>query len=117
MPDGAAPGASYSFGMWADGLVVTAGQVGRRGDGVLADGLDAQVDQAIENLAAVLAAAGSGLEQVMKTTCLISDIANFRRFDELYRKWFSDPLPARTTYGVSLAPGLLFEIEAWALRG
>jgi 2-iminobutanoate/2-iminopropanoate deaminase len=113
----AAPTASYSQGIVAGPLVVTAGQVGSDpSTGRLGGSLVEQVETAITNLKAVLAEAGVGLEDVVKTTCFLTRIEDFKEFDAVYRRHFSDPLPARSTVGVVLAGDLLFEIEAWALR-
>jgi 2-iminobutanoate/2-iminopropanoate deaminase len=112
----AAPTASYSQAIASRGLVTTAGQVGAdAATGRLASGLAAQVEQAIQNLQAVLHSAGLDLNCVMKTTCYLANIADFQEFDAVYRKFFAQPYPARSTVGVALAGELLFEIEAWAL--
>ncbi|MCW3815776.1 Rid family hydrolase [Micromonospora sp. DR5-3] len=113
----AAPTASYSQGIAFGNVVVTAGQVGSDPvTGELKDGLGEQVRAAIANLAAVLAAEGLGLEDVVKTTCFLTNIDDFAEFDAVYREVFPQPLPARSTVGVALAGDLLFEIEAWAVR-
>ncbi len=113
----AAPSASYSQGIAFENMVVTAGQVGSDPvTGELKDGLAAQVRAAIANLEAVLAAENLGLEHVVKTTCFLTDVGDFAEFDAVYRELFPEPLPARSTVGVALAGGLLFEIEAWAVR-
>ncbi len=113
----AAPSASYSQGIVAGRLVVTAGQVGRDAvTGELPATLAGQVESAIANLKAVLAAAGLDLSHVVKTTCFLTRIEDFPEFDAIYRKHFSDPLPARSTVGVVLAGDLLFEIEALAVK-
>jgi 2-iminobutanoate/2-iminopropanoate deaminase len=112
----AAPTASYSQGIVASPIVVTAGQVGRdAATGSLETTLEGQVRVAIDNLEAVLRAAGLALADVIKTTCYLTDIDDFARFDAVYRERFADPLPARSTVGVALAGDLLFEIEAWAI--
>jgi 2-iminobutanoate/2-iminopropanoate deaminase len=112
-----APTASYSQGIVFGDVLVTAGQVGSDPvTGALPDTLREQVRGAIANLTAVLAAEGLGLEDVVKTTCFLTDIATFAEFDEVYRELFPQPLPARSTVGVTLAGDLLFEIEAWAVK-
>jgi 2-iminobutanoate/2-iminopropanoate deaminase len=112
-----APGGSYSQAVVAGDLVHCAGQVGiDPATGVLADGLAAQVEQAIRNLEQVLVAAGSGLDLVTKVTCFLTDIGRFADFDEVYRRLVPQPFPARSTVGVALAGDLLFEIEAAAVR-
>jgi 2-iminobutanoate/2-iminopropanoate deaminase len=112
-----APTASYSQAIAWDRIVVTGGQVGTDpASGELPVAFEDEVDQALDNLAAVLAAAGSGLDRVVKTTCFLTDIAQFAAFDQVYRRHFADPLPARSTLGIQLAGSLRFEVEAWALR-
>ncbi|MFF5235218.1 RidA family protein [Dactylosporangium sp. NPDC000521] len=113
----AAPTASFSQGIAFANMVVTAGQIGSDPEtGELKDGLAEQVRAAIANLTAVLAAEGLGLADVVKTTCFLTNINDFAEFDAAYRELFPQPLPARSTFGVALAGGLLFEIEAWAVR-
>jgi 2-iminobutanoate/2-iminopropanoate deaminase len=112
-----APGGSYSQAVVSGDLVFCAGQVGiDPATGRLADGLAGQVEQALANLGQVLAAAGSGWEQVVKATCFLTDITQFAVFDEVYRRVVPAPFPARSTVGVALAGDLLFEIEAIAVR-
>lgn len=112
----AQPTASYSQAMASGSLIATGGQVGRDPlTGDLAEDFEAQVSCAIDNLEQVLTAAGSDLAHVMKTTCLLSDIELFDRFDAVYRSRFRAPFPARSTYGVGLAGDLRIEIEAWAV--
>jgi len=113
-----APGGAYSHAWVVGDLVFTAGQVGiDPASGTLVDGLAAQVKQAIKNLEAVLEATGARLDTVLKTTCFLADIAGFAEFDAAYRAAFAEPYPARSTFGVDLASGLKFEIEAVAVRG
>jgi 2-iminobutanoate/2-iminopropanoate deaminase len=113
----APPGGAYSQAITAGAFVSTAGQVGRDPEtGVVAPDLSRQVEQAITNLEAVLEACGCTLADVVKTTCFLSDIGDFSVFDEIYRRRFPVPYPARSTVGVALAGDLLFEIEAWAVR-
>lgn len=112
-----APGGSYSQAVVTGDLVHCAGQVGiDPATGRLADGLAAQVEQALRNLEQVLLAAGSGLDLVTKATCFLTDIGQFAAFDEVYRRIVPQPFPARSTFGVALAGELLFEIEAFAVR-
>lgn len=117
-PDAAPPGASYSQGFELENLVITAGQVGASADGELGVGLEEQVNAAIDNLERVLAAGGSSLSQVVKTTCFLADVSHFAEFDRIYSQRFGHPLPARSTVGVTFAGDgkLLFEIEAIALK-
>lgn len=107
----------YSQGIRAGGFVFTAGQVGAEpSTGDLADGISAQADQALRNLAAVLAAAGTGFGRVVKTTVLLVDMSDFAAFNEVYARHLSPPYPARTTVAVRALPkGALVEIEMVAL--
>jgi 2-iminobutanoate/2-iminopropanoate deaminase len=109
---------SYSQAIEANGFVFCAGQLGLDpASGQLADGLAAQTERAIRNLTAVLDAAGLTLNDVVKTTCFLSDIANFGAFNEVYSQFFTDAPPARSTFAVKDLPrGGLVEIEAIAAR-
>lgn len=117
----AAPSAigPYSQGMRAGGLVFTAGQVGfDPSTGALAEGVAAQADRALRNLSAVLDAAGTGLDRVVKTTVFLADMADFAAMNEVYARHFSAPYPARSTVAVRALPkGAVVEIEAIALVG
>ena len=109
-------GAPYSQAIVASGFVFTAGQIGARADGagLVGETIEEQTEQVIANLKAILEAAGSSLDAVVKTTCFLSDLANFAAFNEVYRKHFSGAFPARSTFGVSLPAGVLVEVEAIA---
>ena len=115
----AAPGAigPYSQAVRAGGLVFTAGQVGAEpSSGDLVDGVAAQADQALRNLAAVLAAAGTGFDRVVKTTIFLVDLGDFGTVNEAYARYLSPPYPARSTIQVAGLPkGALVEIEMVAL--
>jgi 2-iminobutanoate/2-iminopropanoate deaminase len=115
----AAPAAigPYSQAIRAGGLVFTAGQVGADpSDGTLADGVAAQADRALRNLAAVLDAAGSSLDRVVKTTIFLTDMNDFAAVNEVYAQHLSPPFPARSTIAVAALPkGALVEIEMLAL--
>ena len=117
----AAPAAigPYSQAIRAGGFVFTAGQVGAEpADGALADGVAAQADRALRNLAAVLAEAGSSFDRVVKTTIFLADMADFVAVNEVYAKHLSPPFPARSTVAVKALPkGALVEIEMVALVG
>ncbi len=116
-----APGAigPYSQGVAAGGLLFTAGQVGADPvTGDLADGVQAQTERALTNLAAVLEAAGSGFEDVVKTTIFLADMDDFAAVNEVYGRTISEPFPARSTVAVRALPkGALVEIEMVALAG
>jgi 2-iminobutanoate/2-iminopropanoate deaminase len=107
----------YSQAIRAGALVFTAGQVGADpSDGTLADGVAAQADRALRNLAAVLDAAGSSLERVVKTTIFLTSMDDFAAVNEVYAAHLSPPFPARSTVAVRALPkGALVEIEMVAL--
>lgn len=112
-----APGGAYSQAIVVGNLVWVAGQVGKDpASGTLPPTVEEQVELAIVNLGRVLEASGCGLQDVVKTTCFLTDIADFSTFDQIYRRLFPEPWPARSTVGVSLAGELKFEIEAWAVK-
>jgi 2-iminobutanoate/2-iminopropanoate deaminase len=117
---GSAPGAvaSYSQAIVTDELVFCAGQVGLDPTtGELAEGFEAQAEQVLRNLAAVLDAAGCSWGDVVKTTCFLADINDFAAFNAVYARFMTDPPPARSTFAVAALPkGARVEIEAVAVR-
>ena len=118
-PDGVArPAAPYSPVVVDGDLVYTAGQVGfdERGE-VVAGGIEKQTRRALENLSACLRAGGAELSDVLKVNAYLADLGDFPVFNDVYREFFSEPYPARTTVGVSLPAGLFVEIEAVARVG
>lgn len=111
------PGAALSIATIAGDLIFTSGQVGiDLQSGKTAEGFSAQLRQSLENLVTLLEAAGSDAEHVLKTTCFLADISNFREFDTTYAEFFPSPAPARSTVEAPLVNGLLFEIEAIAVK-
>jgi 2-iminobutanoate/2-iminopropanoate deaminase len=116
----AAPPAAgpYSQAIEADELVFCAGQLGADPTtGELADGVEAQTEQALRNIQAVLDAAGCSFGDVVKTTCFLADINDFAAFNAVYQRFMTEPPPARSTFQVAALPrGGLVEIEAIAVR-
>jgi 2-iminobutanoate/2-iminopropanoate deaminase len=111
-------GAPYNQAIKAAGLVFCAGQVGLDpASGTMVEGgVEAQAQRAMQNLAAVLEAAGSSFDKVVKTTVFVADLADFATVNEVYGAFFSDLPPARSTVQVAGLPaGALVEIEAIAL--
>jgi 2-iminobutanoate/2-iminopropanoate deaminase len=81
-----------------------------------ADGIEAQTEQALRNLAAVLAAAGGSMQDIVKTTIFYADVEDFARLNETYARHMPDPPPARSApANVRLPRGLLVSIEAVAV--
>jgi 2-iminobutanoate/2-iminopropanoate deaminase len=114
-----APGAigPYSQGIKSGGLVFTAGQIPLDpATGKLVEGdITVQSEQVLRNLAAILEAAGSSLQRVVKTTCFLSDLDDFGRFNEVYARHFGENRPARSTVQVSRLPaGASVEVECVA---
>lgn len=107
----------YSQGIKVGNLIFTAGQLGLDPTtGKLVDGLEAQTEQALKNLAAILEAAGSRLENVIKTTCFLADINDFKAFNGVYARFFASNPPARSTIQAGALPaGGRVEIEVVAL--
>jgi 2-iminobutanoate/2-iminopropanoate deaminase len=110
----AAPIGPYTPVVRAGDFLICSGQLGLAG-GVLADGIAAQVKQAIENVAALLEPEGAALSDVVKTLVLLADIDDFAVMNEAYIEAFGDHRPARSAFAVAALPaGGLVEIEAWA---
>ncbi len=114
-----APGAigPYSQGMVSGKLVFTSGQIPlapKTGE-IAGDTIEAQSEQALKNLQAVLEAGGAALSTVVKTTCFLSDMGNFAAFNAVYSKYFTGDCPARSCVAVKTLPkGVLVEVEAIA---
>jgi 2-iminobutanoate/2-iminopropanoate deaminase len=109
----------YSQAITADGFVFASGQVAldpATGEMVSGDVRD-QTRRALDNLSAVLAAAGSAPALVVKTTVFLTSMADFAAMNEVYATYFPDTPPARSTVAVTELPrGARVEVEAIALR-
>ena len=106
----------YSQAIVHGDLVFTSGQIPINPEtgNVDAEGIVAQTDQVMKNLDAVLTAAGSSFEKAIKTTCFLSDMADFAAFNEVYAKYFTEK-PARSCVAVKTLPkGVLVEVEVVA---
>ena len=112
-----APGAigPYSQGYEMGNFVITSGQLPvDPATGNMPEGIAAQTEWSCKNVGAILEAAGSGFDKVVKTTCFLADIADFAAFNEVYAKYFTSK-PARSCVAVKDLPkGALCEIEAIA---
>ena len=106
----------YSHAIGFDELVFCSGQLGLDPEtGELRDGVEAQAEQALTNLVAVVEAAGLGAGDVVKTTIFLVDLGDFATVNAVYGRFFSEPHPARSTIQVAALPkGGLVEIEAIA---
>ncbi len=118
----AAPAAigPYSQAVKAGGLLFVSGQIPLDPESgeFAAGGIEGQTHRCIKNLAAVLAAAGAGLEDVVKTTVFLSDMGNFAAMNGVYAQYFPTGCPARAAVEVARLPkDALVEIEAVAVLG
>ncbi len=117
-PDAPAALGPYSHAVSANGFVFTAGQVGIvPGSGALAEGgVEAQARQVMENISAVLRAAGTDFDRVVKTTIFLASMDDFETVNGIYAQYFPQDPPARSTVAVAGLPlGALVEIETVAL--
>ena len=114
-----APGAigPYSQGWVVGDFVYTSGQIPvDPASGEVPAGIAAQAEQSCKNVAAILEAAGTTLEGVVKTTCFLADMGDFAAFNEVYAKYFTSK-PARSCVAVKDLPkGVLCEVEAIAVK-
>ncbi len=103
----------YSQGICTANLLFTSGQIPVNPDtGAIPEGIEAQVDQVMKNLEAIAAAAGTSLTKAVKTTCFLTDMADFIVFNEVYARYFTGK-PARSCVAVKALPkGVLAEVEA-----
>ena len=115
-----APGAvgPYSQAVEVNGVVYTSGVIGiDPADGQLKGDVLAQAERALCSMEQILLTAGSSMEDVVKTTVFIQDIADFAGVNEIYAKHFAEPYPARSCVQVAALPkGALVEIEAVAVK-
>jgi 2-iminobutanoate/2-iminopropanoate deaminase len=112
------PGGPYSQGMRVGDFLFTAGMGPwhPRTRQVVGDTIEEQTVQTLENIQAVLSAAGASLADVVKATVHLSDLSLFSRFNQIYTGYFPDPKPVRTTVGSQLS-GILVEIDVIAYLG
>jgi reactive intermediate/imine deaminase len=105
---------TYSQAVRADDTVYLSGQIGLDPATMqLAEGIDGQTHRVFRNLAAVAAAAGCSLDQAVRMTVYLTDLAHFARVNEIMAQYVREPFPARAAVGVSGLPrGALVEIDA-----
>jgi 2-iminobutanoate/2-iminopropanoate deaminase len=110
-------GAPYNQAVRAGDFVFVAGQLGLEPGGTTIEGgITEQTERVMLNLAAILEAAGSGLDRLVKTTVFLQDLADFAAMNEVYARHVGDEPPARSTVEVAKLPsGALVEIEAVAV--
>lgn len=84
---------------------------------VVEGGIQEQTEQVLKNIGAILTEAGYSFRDVVKSTCLLSDIANFKAMNEVYSKYYTENFPARAAFAVKDLPlGVLIEIETIAAK-
>ena len=117
-PNAPAAVGPYCHAKLAGNTLYTSGQLGLDpATGALAQGVEAQARQALENLGAVLRAAGMDYADVTKTTVFLADMGDFAAINAIYAKFFTGEAPARSCVAVKELPkGGLFEIEAVAVK-
>ena len=114
-PGAPPPAGPYTPAVRIGSVVAGSGQVGITADGTVLDGVGAQTRQAFTNLLAHLASAGASADDVISVRVFLTDVAHFDAMNDVYRGFFTDPYPARSTIYVGLPPGLLVEIDAMAV--
>ena len=108
----------YSQAVEANGFVYLSGQLPIDPQtGKMPEGIKAQTQQALENVKAILAEAGLTMKNVVKTTVMLADIADFGGMNEVYATFFDEPVPARSAFAVRDVPkGALLELECIAAK-
>ncbi|WP_339734669.1 RidA family protein [uncultured Sunxiuqinia sp.] len=109
----------YSQAIEANGTLYISGQVplNPATAKVVDGGITEQTEQVMKNIGAILEAAGYVYADVVKTTCLLSDMANFKAMNEVYGKYYAENPPARAAFAVKDLPlGVLVEIETIAVK-
>lgn len=107
----------YSQGVVVNGLLFASGQIAlspETGE-LVGNTIEEQAEQVMRNVGALLAAAGTDFDHVVKTTCFLEDIADFAKFNAVYAESFGEKLPARSAVGIDKLPkGALVEVEVIA---
>jgi len=108
----------YSQAIEVNGMLFISGQIPVIPEtGEIPEGIEAQTEQVMKNIGAILKEAGYGYENVVKSTCLLSDMANFKAMNEIYGKYYAANPPARAAFAVKTLPlNVLVEIETIAVR-
>lgn len=108
----------YSQAIEVNGMLFISGQIPvNPADGKIADNIVDQTEQVMGNIGAILKEAGYSYKDVVKCTCLLSDMDNFKPFNEVYGKYFTNEPPARAAFSVVKLPlGVMIEVEAIAMK-
>jgi len=114
------PIAPYSQAVEVNGLIFVAGQIGLNPQTrqLVTGGFEAEATQVMDNIKAILFAAGLSMDDIVNTTIYLKDVAYFQKINDIYGKYFNGNYPARTTVGVNNLPGgANIEIAVVAARG
>jgi 2-iminobutanoate/2-iminopropanoate deaminase len=108
----------YSQAIEINGMLFISGQIPVNPEtGEIPEGIQAQTEQVMKNIGAILKDAGYDYSNVVKSTCLLSDMANFKAMNEVYSKYYNENPPARAAFAVKELPlGVLIEIETIAVK-
>lgn len=108
----------YSQAIEVNGMLFISGQIPIIPEtGIMPEGIEAQTEQVMKNIGAILQQAGYSYKDVIKSTCLLSDMANFKAMNEVYGKYYPVDSPARAAFSVKGLPlGALIEIETIAVK-
>ena len=113
------PSSGYSQAIRVGNFVVTSGYLGTHpdGSGVVQGGFEAEVRQALDNIKAVLEAAGCSTADVIRVNVSLTDVARFADMDRIFREYFQAPYPTRNTIGVKeLWGGAQVGFDVWAYK-
>ena len=113
-------GAPYNQAINSGGFLFCAGQLGLDPESgeLVEGGISNQTRRALENVRAILAVAGVGFAEVVKSTVFLTDLEDFAAMNDVYREYFTDEPPARTTIQVAALPaGAIVEVEVVAATG
>ena len=117
-PDAPRPKGPYRQAIVSGDTIYVAGQgpVDPRTDEIFTGDIEQQTRLTLENIRAILAAAGAGMQDVVKVTVYLTDLGDFSRMNEVYRSFFNEPYPARAAVGCQLLFGIGIEIDCIAVR-
>lgn len=109
----------YSQAIEVNGTLYISGQIpiDPKSSKIVDGGISGQTEQVMKNIGAILTEAGYSFSDVVKSTCLLSDMANFKAMNEIYGKYYAENPPARAAFAVKELPlGVLVEIETVAVK-
>jgi 2-iminobutanoate/2-iminopropanoate deaminase len=110
------PAGPYSQAIVAGNTIYVAGQGPfNPGTGKMPAGFEEQAAQTFENIKAIVESAGATLQDVVKVNVYLTDLNNFAKMNEVYKRYFQDPFPARATVGTQLLGGMMIEVECVAV--